>query len=203
MAGQTITIKESDITGQSATSKAVVISRSGEPDTEIPFEAGQSLNIIESGANFQLTMTDGDSQWIIESTDLVAIEARRASLEALIPAIGGGGGASESTAQEIADNTIRGIAQTETTFDLTTTVQEISPANPTRQSLKIFNCKGSPRVRFRLDNSDLSVANNCHIVPPGGANGSWYEFPIPVPTGSVWARTDGATGTSHIIVTEG
>ena len=184
MAGQTITIKESDITGQSATSKAVVISRSGEPDTEIPFEAGQSLNIIES-------------------TDLVAIEARRASLEALIPAIGGGGGASESTAQEIADNTIRGIAQTETTFDLTTTVQEISPANPTRQSLKIFNCKGSPRVRFRLDNSDLSNANNCHIIPPGGANGSWYEFPIPVPTGSIQARTDGATGTSHIIVTEG
>lgn len=113
------------------------------------------------------------------------------------------GGASESTAQEIADNTVRGIAQTETTFDLTTTVQEIAPSNPTRQSLKIFNCKGSPRVRFRLDDSDLSVANNCHIIPPGGANGSWYEFPIPVPTGSVWARTDGATGTSHIIVTEG
>lgn len=197
MAGQTITIKESDITGQSATSKAVVISRSGEPDVEIPFEAGQSLNIIESGANFQLTMTDGDSQWIIESTDLVAIEARQTSLEALIPAIGGGGGASESTAQEIADNTVRGIAQTETNVPLTTTVSEILPANANRKSLKIFNRNGSNQVRFGLD-STLAIY---HILPAGGTNGTWYEYPQPVPTNAIYARAN--SGTSTIIVTEG
>jgi uncharacterized radical SAM superfamily protein len=109
MAGQTITILESDITGQSATSKAVVISRAGEPDVEIPFEAGQSLNIIESGANFQLTMTGGDSQWIIESTDLVAIEARKTSLNAIIPAVGSSSGiATEATLQSILDNQTNG-----------------------------------------------------------------------------------------------
>ncbi len=114
-----------------------------------------------------------------------------------------GGGASESTAQEIADNTIRGIIIIDTPFDLTSIVEEISPANATRQSLKIFNCKGSPRVRFRLDNSDLSDPNNYHIRPPGGANGSWYEFPLPVPVGSLQARTDATTSTAHIIVSEG
>lgn len=196
MAGQTITIKESDITGQSATSKAVVITRTGEPDFEIPFEAGQSLNIIESGANFQLTMTDGDSQWIIESTDLVAIEARKTAIEALVPVIGGGG-ASESTAQEIADNTVRGIAHTETNVPLTTTVSEILPANANRKSLKIFNRNGSNQVRFGLD-STLAIY---HILPAGGTNGTWYEYPQPVPTDAIYARAN--TGTSTIIVTEG
>lgn len=114
-----------------------------------------------------------------------------------------GGGASESTAQEIADNTVRGIVIIDTPYDLTNVVEEVAPANPTRQSLKIFNCKGSPRVRFRFDNLDLSNANECFICAPGGANGFWYEFPIPVPVGSLQARTDANTGTAHIIVSEG
>lgn len=173
-------------------------------------KAGVQVEIFTKGDGVKIRKTSDNTLYIFDEETRVYITYPN---PALMPAdlalingwvsVASGGGASESTVQEIADNTVRGIAQTETTFDLTTTVQEISPANPTRQSLKIFNCKGSPRVRFRLDNSDLSVANNCHIIPPGGANGSWYEFPIPVPTGSIQARTDGATGTSHIIVTEG
>jgi hypothetical protein len=129
MAGQTITILESDITGQSATSKAVVISRAGEPDVEIPFEAGQSLNIIESGANFQLTMTGGDSQWIIESTDLVAIEARKTSLNAIIPAVGSSSGiATEATLQSILDNQTNGDQITQVTGTITATTVNTSYA---------------------------------------------------------------------------
>jgi hypothetical protein len=108
-----------------------------------------------------------------------------------------GGGASESTAQEIADNTVRGIAHTETNVPLTTTVSEILPANANRKSLKIFNRNGSNQVRFGLD-STLAIY---HILPAGGTNGTWYEYPQPVPTDAIYARAN--TGTSTIIVTEG
>lgn len=108
-----------------------------------------------------------------------------------------GGGASESTVQEIADNTVRGIAQTETNVPLTTTVSEILPANANRKSLKIFNRNGSNQVRFGLD-STLAIY---HILPAGGTNGTWYEYPQPVPTDAIYARAN--TGTSTIIVTEG
>jgi hypothetical protein len=108
-----------------------------------------------------------------------------------------GGGASESTAQEIAENTVRGIAHTETNVPLTTTVSEILPANANRKSLKIFNRNGSNQVRFGLD-STLAIY---HILPAGGTNGTWYEYPQPVPTDAIYARAN--TGTSTIIVTEG
>lgn len=98
----------------------------------------------------------------------------------------------------IADNIIRGIAQTETAFTLTSPIiVQIAPNNPDRKSLKIFNRNGSPLVRFGQD----STLTLYHILPAGGTNGSWYEFPQPVTTDAIYARAQ--TGTSNIIVTEG
>lgn len=92
----------------------------------------------------------------------------------------------------------RNVSQVESAYALnTSTITTICPANTNRKSLKIYNRPGQPAVRFGLD-SALTIF---HILPAGGTNGYLYEYPEPVPTNAIYARSN--TGVANIIVTEG
>lgn len=168
-------------------------------------KAGVQVEIFVKGEGVKIRKTSDNTLYIFDEETRVYITYPN---PALMPAdlalingwvsVASGGGASESTVQEIADNTVRGIPQTETEFTLTSpTIVEIAPANPNRKVLKIYNNNGSPIVRFGFD-STLVVSRR---LPAGGTNGSEYEYPQPVPTNAVYARAN--SGTSTIIVTEG
>lgn len=92
----------------------------------------------------------------------------------------------------------RNVSQIETPYTVDTiSITTICPANTNRKSLKIYNRPGQPAVRFGLD-STLTIF---HILPAGGTNGYLYEYPEPVPTNAIYARSN--TGVANIIVTEG
>lgn len=162
-------------------------------------KAGVQVEIFVKGEGIKIRKTSDNTLYIFDEETRVYITYPNpalmpADLELINDWVVS---ASESTAQEIANNTVRAIAHTETNVPLTTTVSEILPANANRKSLKIFNRNGSNQVRFGLD-STLAIY---HILPAGGTNGTWYEYPQPVPTDAIYARAN--TGTSTIIVTEG
>lgn len=189
MTSQLITIQYADITGQTDTGKSVEITRTGKPDVEIPYEAGQALSIVQSGVNYQLTATAGDGQWIIEHTDLVALDAYKTTLEGLFPASAPSGSGATDALQEAQ---IR-CTETETVVPVTTVSALLIGANPNRTSLSVFN-NHSAIIWISTDNPAVIGKRR---VP---AN-SLYVFDLPVPVNALYVRTQ--SGTGNVLVVEG
>lgn len=161
-------------------------------------KSGVAVETFVKGEGIKIRQTSSNTLYIYdEETRVYITYPNPALLPTDLSTINSWLGGSGSMG-EIAESVLRGIQQTETAKQLISpAIVEIAPANASRKALKIFNRNGSPLVRFGQDNT-LTLY---HILPAGGTNGSWYEFPQPVPTGAIYARAN--SGTSNIIVTEG
>lgn len=210
MSSPILVIQESEIASVAENGKAVVVTLDNALEIEIPFEAGQAITVVTpilAGNKYQLVMSGNNGTWIIEDLTEAPLLARKAEIEALVPASSpGGSGATlaEQQAQtlileeikDLIDENSKGLTWSKTIVAITTLSIDLLLANPARKAAIINNRPGGAIVYFDISGGICTTDDK--QIP----SNAYYSFTKDDrPANKVTGRR--ASGTGSVTIYEG